>query len=479
MKTLIINPTLKNEAQYIREGRCMQKASSWATAWPPISLALLGTLAQKYGDVRLWDGNVEPLTLDELLAAVENFKADVVVVNSGFPSIEQDMAVAKAIKDRWAGKKVISFGVYFTMLEKEGFLHYPFLDAVMVGEPEETFMELLDSWARGAQNLRNVRGLIYKDGRQVIMTAPRPLLEDLDALPMPDRRLLKNELYRLPHNNKVYTLINSARGCPYDCIYCIVKTYYGAKLRKHSIGYVIREIRHCLETFGIRDFLFWEEAFTLDKRYVLQLCAAMAEQGLTISWAATTRVGSLTEDVAAAMKKAGCYLIGLGIESSSQDILDQAKKKQTIADIERAVAICKKYKIQTMGHFIFGLPGETRATAEQTLKFMRRLGIDYMQCYCAVPYPKTELGDLAKAKDWICAQRWSQYDFGGDSIMNTDHLSHEEVDAFRRRAFFGFYFRPWYVLRKIFTDLSLRQLFKLSTFTDWMKLAGLGRKRPR
>lgn len=479
MKTYILNPTLKNEDQFIREGRCMQKASSWATAWPPISLALLGTLAQKWGEVRLLDGNVEPPSMAELLADIRSFAPDCLLVNTGFPSIDADMAVAKAIKEAFPEIKLVTYGVYFTMLKKEGYANYPFLDVAMVGEPEQTFMELLEAFATGKKPLSTIRGIIYQENKQTSMTEIRPLLEDLDKLPIPNRKLLKNERYRLPHNNKIYTLVNSARGCPFDCTYCIVKTFYGKKLRKHSIEYVIREIKQCQEEFGIQEFLFWEEAFTLDKNYVLTLCDAMLKNNLNIKWAATTRVSSLTEEIVAAMKKAGCYLVGLGIESSSQEILDLAKKKQTIAEIERAVAICKKFKLQTMGHFIFGLPGETRETAEQTLKFMKRLGIDYMQCYCAVPYPGTELGEMAKAKGWVCAEKWSQYDFGGNSIMNTDQLTHAEVDDFRRRAFLGFYFRPWYVLKKILTDLSIRQLFKLSNFTDWMKLIGIGKQRTK
>jgi radical SAM superfamily enzyme YgiQ (UPF0313 family) len=479
MKTYILNPTLKDEDQFIREGRCMQKASSWATAWPPISLALLGTLAQKWGEVRLLDGNVEPPSREELLEDIRTFAPQCLLINTGFPSIDADMATAKLIKDAFPDIKLIAFGVYFTMLKKEGYANYPFLDVAMMGEPEETFMELLEAFAEGKKPLSIIQSIIFQENNQTVMTGMRPLLDDLDKLPMPDRKLLKNDQYRLPHNNQVYTLINSARGCPYDCTYCIVKTYYGQKLRKHSIDYVIREIKHCQEEYGIQEYLFWEEAFTLDKNYVLELCDAIIKNNIKIKWAATTRVSSLTEEIVAAMKKAGCYLIGLGIESSSQEILDLAKKKQTVAEVERAVAICKKFKLQTMGHFIFGLPGESRQTAEQTLKFMKRLGIDYMQCYCAVPYPGTELGEMAKAKKWVRAEKWSQYDFGGNSIMDTDQLTHDEVDEFRRRAFFGFYFRPWYVVKKVFTDLSIRQLFKLSTFTDWMKLIGIGKKRSK
>lgn len=123
----------------------MQKASSWATVWPPITLALLGTLAEKWGPVRLLDGDVESMTMEELIADLRAFGPDLVVVNTGFPSIDSDMAIAKRIKDVFPEIRVAAFGVYFTMLEKQAFENYPFLDFCIVGEPEMTFDELLES----------------------------------------------------------------------------------------------------------------------------------------------------------------------------------------------------------------------------------------------------------------------------------------------------------------------------------------------
>jgi anaerobic magnesium-protoporphyrin IX monomethyl ester cyclase len=142
-------------------------------------------------------------------------------------------------------------------------------------------------------------------------------------------------------------------------------------------------------------------------------------------------------------------------------------------DVRRAVKLAKQAKIQTMGHFIFGLPGETKETAERTIRFMLDLDLDYMQSYCAVPYPKTELGELARAQDWIHAEKWSDYDFGGNSILQTDTLQREDVDHFRRKAFRRFYFRPAYIAKKLFRDLSVRQILRMASFGDWMNLVGL------
>ncbi len=472
MKTYLLNPTVKGGDIFIREGRCMQKASSWVTIWPPITLGVFGALAKKVGMAKLFDGNIENATLEELLDDIKKFAPDLVVVNTGFPSIEEDMRVAKAVKDAFPAIKILAFGVYFTLLDKQSIADYPFLDFAINGEPDETFNELIQLLNQGQNDFSSIKGLYYTDTTGIHINEPRPLIDDIETIPHPDRTLFKNDKYRLPHNNKTFTLINTARGCPFPCIYCIVRPYYGNRVRKHSIKYIIDEIKECHITYGIEEFLFWEEVFALDKQFVSDFCDALVKNKLNIKWAATTRVDTLDEATLRKMKSSGCYLLGLGIESGCQEILDNAKKKQTLEGIRKAVALCKKVKLQTMGHFIFGLPGETKETAEKTIDFMVDLGLDFMQAYCAVPYPKTELGELAHRKGWVTENRWSKYDFGGDCIINNGSLTGQEVTAFREKAFRRFYFRPIFMVKKFFTNISIRQIFQITKFVDWIKSGG-------
>lgn len=469
MRTCFINPHIGKGDKYIREGRCMQKASSWATIWPPVMLTILATIAQKKGQVLLIDGNVEEMSFDSLLKDIQEFAPHLIVLNTGFPSIDADMVFARRVKEACPKAKLLAFGVYFTLLEEKGFDDCPqCLDIAIVGEPEETFKELLDVIsAERRDSYDKVKGIIYRDSSGIVVTPPRPLIEDIDTIPFPDRSLLKTDRYRLPHNNQPFTLINSARGCPYKCIYCVVSHYYGRRIRQHSIGYVINEIRECVEKYKINELLFWEEVFTLDKDRVMALCDAICKESFIINWAATTRVDCLDEEIVAKMKEAGCYLLGLGVESGDQVILDNAKKNITLRQIKDAVALCKNAGIKTMGHFIFGLPGETRATANKTIKFMKRLGLDYMQSYCAVPYPKTELGELAKKNNWISAQKWSDYDFGGNSILHLDTIKPEDVSRFRKKAFKSFYFRPSSIIKAL-REVGLCRLFNLLTFVRWI-----------
>jgi radical SAM superfamily enzyme YgiQ (UPF0313 family) len=177
------------------------------------------------------------------------------------------------------------------------------------------------------------------------------------------------------------------------------------------------------------------------------------------------------------MKEAGCDLLGLGIESCSQQILDNAQKQETVGQIQQAVELCKKVGMPTMGHFIFGLPGETEETAQETIKYITSSGINYMQCYCAVPYPKTPLGELAKEKGWLVAKNWSDYDFGGRSVMDIGTVSPDDIDRFRKTAFRKFYLRPRFMLKQLKVIASFRQLLQAIRFAKWMKTKSKNRKR--
>jgi radical SAM superfamily enzyme YgiQ (UPF0313 family) len=469
MKIFFVNAPTPDGEKYIREGRCMQSVDSWAAIWPPLTLAILATIAKKYGDVGLIDCNVEDLSAEETLQEVIIFQPDIVVVNSAFPSIESDDRFAKMVKQACANVTVLGFGVFFTLLEEKSLQDTDGYDIGIFGEPEETFDEFLNNYQKEG-TVKPISGLLWHEGETIKKGAPRPFIQDLDTIPMPSRDLFKNERYILPHNGHPFTLLNIARGCPYPCIFCIANVYYGKKSRLHSVDYVINEIETCITQHGIKDFLFWEEVFTLHKNFGTELCNEIIKKDLNISWATTTRADLVDEKILIKMKEAGCELLGLGIESCSQEILDNAQKQETVEQIKAAVDLCKKVGMPTMGHFIFGLPGETEQTAQQTIKYAGTLGLDYMQCYCAVPYPKTPLGELAKKSGWIIeGKKWSEYDFGGNSIMNIDTVTPDDITRFRQTAFRKFYLRPRMILQKLKMITSFKQLMQAADFLKWMR----------
>lgn len=470
MRTLLVNPPPIEGERFIREGRCMQSVNSWAAIWPPLTLGILASLARARGDVDLFDGNVEDgYDLDRTVERAVAFEPDVIVVNTSFPSIEGDAACAAALKAACPEATIVGFGVFFTLLDQKALEACPAFDVGITGEPERTFEEFLDHLARG-EDPEGLAGLMTRKGGGVVSGPTRAFVEDLDTLPFAARDLFRNEGYTLPHNGRPFTLVNVSRGCPYPCIYCIAPVYYGPRIRRHSLDYVLREIEHCQREHGLDQFLFWEEIFTLDREFGVALCDAIVERGWKISWATTTRADRVDLEILRKMKAAGCDLLGLGIESGVQEILDAAKKRETVADLEQAVVLCRHVGLRTMGHFIFGLPGETEETVRRTIDFGLRLGLDYMQCYAAVPYPKTELGKLARASGWLRSDRWMDFDFGGRSIMDTGSLPPEKVDAAREELFRRFYLRPGTMLRQAgLLARHPRQVVQALSFLRWMR----------
>jgi len=458
-------------APFIREGRCMQSADSWAAVWPPLSLAVLAAMARDRGwQVDLLDGNVEPgLDVARTVDRLQAFGPDLVLLNAALPALGADAACAAAIKRRCPGTLVVGFGGVFTLLGREAMDAMPAVDVALLGEPEQTFVELLELLRKGRAP-RDLAGLTWRDGAQVRQGAARPLLQDLDQLPYAARDLLQNQRYRLPNNGRPFTLINVARGCPYPCVFCIGTVYYGKRLRRHSTDYVLGELEQCQRQYGLRDFLFWEEIFTLDRDFGARLCEGILRRGWQISWATTTRADLLERELLVLMKRAGCTLLGLGVETAHQHILDGSGKRCTVEDIRRGVALCREVGLPTMGHFVFGLPGETPETAAETIRYGVSLGLDYIQCYPAVPSPGTELGRMAAEAGWLRATRWEDYDFGGASVMDIGTITPAQVDEARRQMYRRFYLRPTYVARQLVRLLrNPRQLLQASRFFNWIR----------
>ena len=472
MRASFVNPPPARGAPFIREGRCMQSADSWAAVWPPLTLAVLAAMARERGwEVDLIDGNVEPqLNVPRLLQRIEAQAPQLVLLNAALPALSEDAACAAAIKRRCPETRVVGFGGVFTLLGPDAMEAMPAVDLALCGEPEQTFAELLRRLEAGRE-LAGLAGLMWRDEAAQIRRGPaRPFLEDLDSLPLAARDLLRNRRYRLPHNGRPFTLINVARGCPYPCIFCIGTVYYGDRLRRHSVRYVLDELGHCQQQLGLYDFLFWEEIFTLDVDFGVRLCEGILARGWDISWATTTRADLLQRPLLQLMKRAGCSLLGLGIESAHQQILDAAGKRCTVEQIRRGVVLCHEVGMPTMGHLVFGLPGETPETAEQTMQHVLELGLDYIQCYPAVPAPGTTLGTMARERGWLRARRWEDYDFGGASVMDTGTITPAQVDEARRRMYRRFYLRPRYVARQLVRlARNPRQLLQASRFLNWIR----------
>jgi len=391
MKILLLNPPTFDNRKFIREGRCTQEQGAWTTLWPPISLATIGAVLEREGnEVKIIDCPAEGINLEKLQSILKSFLPHMVIWSGATPSIHSDLMLATFIKRIDSSVSTAIFGTHVTALAQRCMEATPSLDFIIRNEPEETILWLVRNHDR--RKYEDIEGLTYRarDGN-IVHNPPRPFIENLDALPWPAWHLLDLNCYRLPLRGNKFLMISPFRGCSYGCIFCTSHTYYGKKLRSRSTEGILEEIEYDVEKFGIKDFFFWADTFTLNKKYVEEICLGIIRRRLRISWACNSRTDTVEASLLKLMADAGCWMISYGIESGSQKILDMAKKAVKAEKAVEAVQEAKRVGMKVVGHFILGLPGEDRQTVEETLHLVNRLDLDFAQFYCATPFPGSEL----------------------------------------------------------------------------------------
>lgn len=439
MRIFVLNPPTVEGKGFIREGRCTQEGGVWTTLWPPISLATIAAALEREGHrVEALDAAATGYPRKRLLGDLEADPPDAVLWSTGTPSISDDLALADEIKRVAPAVKTAVFGTHVTALDEKCLRETPGLDAIFRNEPEATAREWV-SLLSAPERWSRIQGLSYRDGEKIRRNESRGFLTELDDLPDPAWHLFDLDAYRLPLKGDRFLMVTPHRGCPYPCSYCTAQTYYGAKLRRRSVERVRDEIRRNVEVHGVQELFFWSDTFTLDKRYVLALCEAIEPLG--VSWASNSRVDTIDAELAGAMRKAGCWMISFGIESGDQDLLDAAGKGATVEEAERAVRVVKAAGIKVAGHFVLGLPGETRESLEKTLALAARLPLDFEQFYCAVPFPGSRLYEEARKNGWLHEADFSRYR-QDEALLELPGLTPEELMAYRQRAYRRFYTRP-------------------------------------
>lgn len=476
MKVFIVNPPVANNHKYIREGRCMQVTASWGSLWMPLTLAYIASVLRRDShSIELKDCLAENIDEKDLIKMIHEFSPKLIVLNTSFPSIKSDMKIASIIKDLCPQIKIAVVGMYPTLLKDKMMMEYRNIDFAIIGEPEWVIKNLVNS-LENSKSLWNVKGLVFREDLQIITSQNQNLDEnDLNDLPFPARDLLSNDAYRHVSDNRRFTLLNTARGCPYNCIFCNAYNYYGNKCRKRKVKSIIAEIKECVSEYQIEKFLFWDEGYTLDNLYGEEIADGIIESGLKITWYTRTRIDNLHLSILKKMKQSGCIGISLGIESTDQKVLDMSNKDVDLKHLNSAIKMIKSVGIATVGHFVFGLPGDTMESANKTIRFAVNSGLDFAQFYCAVPYPNTELGELAIKNGWIKTFDYSKYHLA-ESVMRNECLTIGDIKKLRKKAFKAFYKRKKLYIRLfgiIKSDLSFSSILRIFSdvlgFRDWAK----------
>jgi len=415
------------------------------TTGPPLGLAYLASMVRDEHNVKIVDSLAEDYTYSDVERIIREYDPDVVGITSTTSMMPDAYEVAKIAKMHNENVKVIMGGPHVTFVPKRTFEECPYIDFIIRGEGELTFKELIDALEKG-KDASKILGLSINLGGKVRDNPPRPLIKDIDTIPIPSYDLLPMEKYRV--DGVRFGTIMTSRGCPFNCVFCSSSLQFGRRWRGHSDSRVIEELRILHDDYKIREIEFLDDTFTLNRSRAIRIAERIREEGLDISWSASSRVDLFTDEVAQAMKSGGCHTVYFGIESGSQRILDFIGKRITPEQSIAAVRKAKKHGLKALGSFIIGFPDETREEVEKTIKFSRRVGVEYAQFTIATPYPGTRLWYYALSKNLILTFNWRKYTTL-DPVMKLKNFSSREIKKMLLKAYIYFYLNPSYLIKDI------------------------------
>lgn len=413
----------------------------------PLGLAYVGGYLKDRGvDVKLRDLEFDPeLSTLGIEGILRKERPRVVGISSTTPQMRAALQIARACRRVDPKIQVVIGGPHASALPEET-AGYSEIDAVCVGEGEDTLLELV---AQGGPR-RGIAGLVYRDGDgATITTEPRKVFEDINDLPLPLYEDLPVDKYGMAHRGHSMQIL-TGRGCPYTCSFCASVAVRGRSYRTRNADSVVAELRRWIGKYDATHFDFLEETFSTYKQRVVDLCRGIVDSGLRIDWTTSSRADRIDHEILSAMKAAGCTEIAIGVESGDEQILARAAKGVKLAEIKRAFAMIKDYGIATYGYFILGLPYETEQTLQNTIDFAIELDIDYAQFSILIPLPGTEVWHLAEEGRVIknLAKDWGEYNFYNDPIIASEHLDGETLQRYYRQAYRRYYIRPRFIMRQ-------------------------------
>lgn len=336
--------------------------------------------------------------------------------------------VTKAIKAVDNNILTILGGAYASSYQEKALEYDQNLDIIVYGEGELTFKQLCDN---GFKNLKEVNGIIYKKNNKIIKNPPRERIKNLDTIPFPSRDLVPFKIYsrvfgprkkfihkvidkliKISSIEKWYLKIRSrpkawiltSRGCPNKCTFCSIYNVWGHKYKMRSAKNVLDELEWLVNQYDVRHVAFVDDNFTVSKKRAIDICKGIRERKLDLSIEVPSGVyiPPIDKELLIELKNTGLSQLTLPIESGNQKVLDNViTKKIKLSQVKNVIKLCKEVGIHTQGFFILGLPGETKETMHDTIRFASTSGLDLARFYIYMPIHGSKLYDYALEKGYI------------------------------------------------------------------------------
>ncbi len=409
----------------------------------PLGIAYLGAVAEKIGhQVSVIDCQAEKLNHETFRNRIAQTPSDFIGVTATTLLYKSAMQILTIAKEAQPSAITALGGSHGTFWDENALKEYPSLDIVVRGEGESTIVDLAGKLESHA-GISNVLGITYRDGDKIRRNRDRPYIKDLDSIPFPAHHLMS--LQNLRHNGKLLIPLVSSRGCVYWCDFCSTVRMFGRGYRWRSAQNVVDEMQFVHEKYGVDQVTFYDDAFSVDRNRVLQICKELHNRKLELIWDCGTRVDMVDRELMQTMRKAGCIAVWMGVESGSETVLKAMNKSIKLDQTRKAFKTAHEVGLMTIANVVLGFPGETEQTAKETIRFVQQLNPEDVGFYVATPYPGTPMYEQVIKNGWLRVTDFDRYDTAGPTF-ETPQLSMQKLAELRGKAYQQFYLRPGYVL---------------------------------
>lgn len=441
-KILLINPPRVGGYPVERDERFEHKDTG--AVYPPLAYLYVAAILEAAGyEVKLIDASGFDLSYEQVVLELDAFKPDLVFARIAFDCQDEDLKILDYARSKniltLTRNRIIS--MVPEIKRKVLARAHAFIDQdpdLVIGA---VIAAINGNIAAGAADVfRDVPGVSYLLRGELTATPPAPEA-DIDSLPVGAYHLLGSLApYGTQLLDRPFVSIYTSKGCPFGCTFC---AYGRSPLRRRGIPHILMELEHLKTRYGLRSFLIFDDAFTLRREHAEVFCRELIARKMDLTWSCCTRVDKIDRDLLKLMKAAGCREIAFGVESGSQKIIDACAKGITVEQIKEAARLCREVGIKFYCMIVLGLPGEDRATMQETKALLKEIRPFYVQFCFAVPFPNTELYRYCKDKGLLGPAPWSEYcPLNATPVCRTENLTREELVGLRDELYKYFLFNP-------------------------------------
>lgn len=494
----IVFPYQRFSGEYGLFGHFARRNSTWA----PLAQALLAAVCEQNGhEAIVLDGEAMGWNTQSMAKEVITRMPDIIGISAYSPFYHLSVDLAEAIKKINPDIPIVGGGPHFTIM-KENAMRDCF-DYGFLGEAEDSLPEFLNIVFSSPCHLPDVRGIMFRRGKEIVNTGERWVKAEtmtkkeiygehpLDRFPFPARHLLPMERYRLgtPNGRDHFTSLQTARGCPWTCIFCASDALKTTRYIMKSPRRVVEEMCEIADNWPFVKHLFIvDDVLTFWPEHIIEICDRMDAEGLDFTFESSTRANLVNDKLIERLARSGLIRLSFGLETIDPVMRVTMQKKVPIEAYAVANRICSKHGVEAMNSLMIGLPGETKETIQHTLEWVAsQRDIKQANLAIAIPYPGTEFHEMAVSGNYgveLLSEDFSEYLRYGNAVTNVGDMTAQDLIDKQNEGFVMIYSKPWrwmpvYHKHGLFGWLlqmwRLARLWKKKYFKRWFPFAPLMR----